>query len=132
TLIMNGNAQIQVPKHLTFTGAFPHRTISFGVLGNGGSASINGSDTNGTVTINTGNNPAAGCFITVIFNIPFAQPPNIMLGPIGLGAGAIQHYVQPIVSTTTGATTGFRICTANTPLPNQAFAFSYFANDAPY
>jgi len=130
-LNMEGNATITVPHHLMFTGAFPHRTISFGVLGNGGSASVNGSDTNGTVSINTGNNPQPGCFITVIFNIPFAQGANILLGPIGLGAGAIQYSAQPTTSSTTNATTGFKICTANTPLPNQAFGFSYLVNGAP-
>lgn len=130
-IIMSSNGQIQVPGHLAFTGAFPGRTINFGVLGNGGSASLNGSDTSGTVSINTGNNPTAGCFITIIFNIPFTTAANIMLGPIGLGAGATQHNAEVITDPTTGETTGFRICSANTPLPNQAFGFSYFINDSP-
>ena len=129
---MSGTSQIQVPSHLAFTGAFPGRTISFGVLGNGGSASINGSDTSGTISLNTGNNPQIGCFLTVIFNQPFVHPPNILLGPIGLGAGAIQYSTELITSPDTGATTAFKICTANTPLPNQAFGFSYFINGAPY
>jgi len=130
-IVMSGSMQIEVPGHLAFTGAFPGRTINFGVLGNGGSASLNGSDTSGTVSINTGNNPTAGCFISIIFNIPFTTTPNILLGPIGLGAGATQHNTEIITNSTSGLVTGFKICTANTPLPNQAFGFSYFINDSP-
>lgn len=136
-LLLSGNGQITVPHHLALSGAFPHRTLSFGVLGNGGSATVSGSDTLGTVSINTGNNPQPGCFITLIFNIPFTGMANILLGPIGLGAGAAQNnaglhaYVLPITDSTTGATTAFRICTPNNPLPNQSFAFSYLATGSP-
>ena len=113
-----------------FTGAFPGRTVNFGVLGNGGSASLNGSDTSGTVSINTGNNPTIGCFISVVFNIPFATPPNIVLGPINIGAGTIEHNVV-LNTNASGVFTGFKICTANVPMANQAFGFSYFITGAP-
>lgn len=135
--IMTSNGVITVPHHLMFTGNFPHRTISFGVLGNGGEASVNGSDTNGTVSLNTGSGPRPGCFITVIFLIPFAGPANILLGPIGLGSAGSQDgsglhpYVQPVTDPTTGNTTAFKICTTSTPLPNQAFGFSYLVNGSP-
>jgi hypothetical protein len=100
------------------------------VLGNGGSASINGSDTSGTISISTGNNPVAGCFATIVFNQPFSQMPNILLGPIGYGAGAITHYVETVTNDL-NQTSAFKICTADTPIPNQAFGFSYLINGSP-
>jgi len=118
-LTMAGNAQLTVPNHIAFTGASPGRTIDFGVLGNGGSASIFGGDTSGTVTINTGNNPTAGCFIDLKFNIPYTQTPNIIVGPINQGAGETQFYA-------TRTTTDFHICTANAAPANSVFAYSYF------
>ncbi len=137
-IIMSDNGQIKVPGHLALmtvvpgdppiAGAFPGRSVSFGVLGNGGSASVNGSDTSGTVNINTGNNPVAGCFVSLTFVVPFTHVPNILLGPIGFGAGAITHYVRPTTNAA-GTTTGFRICTNDTPVPNQAFGFSYLVTN---
>lgn len=58
-LVLSGNASLQIPNHISFTGPTPSRSITSSVLGSGGSASINGSDTTGTININTGNNPSA-------------------------------------------------------------------------
>jgi len=118
-LTLASNAQLTVPNHIVFTGATPGRTIDFDVLGNGGSASIFGSDTSGTITINTGNNPLAGCFIDVRFNVPFSQTPNIVIFPINAAGGGTQYYAE-------GSPTDFHICTANAAAANQAFGYSYF------
>ncbi len=119
-LIMSGNAVLQVPNHIAFTGAPAQRaSINTGVLGNGGTASVNGSDTVGTVNINSGNNPTAGCFISVNFAQAFASPPNVIISPVGLAAGQTQYYV-------TRTNTGFSVCTANPAPANQVFGFSYF------
>jgi cytoskeletal protein CcmA (bactofilin family) len=124
-IVLTSNASIQ--GHVSFSpsaNATPYRQISFGVLGNGGSASVFGSDTSGTVNINTGNNPVAGCFITVIFDLPFTNMPNILVSPVGYGAGASKYYVIP-------SKTSFKICTNNAAPPNQAFAFDYFIGATP-
>jgi cytoskeletal protein CcmA (bactofilin family) len=118
-LIMSGNASLEVPNHLNFTGASPGRTISPSVLGVGGSASINGSDVTGTININTGSGPAAGCFMNVTFNRPFANTPHVLISPVGSAAGQTSYYVDR-------STTGFSLCTNNAAPANQVFAFDYF------
>lgn len=121
-LIMSGNAQLQIPNHIAFPGASPGRSINPGVLGAGGSASVNGSDSAGTVNVNSGNNPTAGCFVTMNFAQKFANTPHVVVTPIGAGAGEGQWYVNR-------STTSFSICT-NSPFPaNQAFAYDYFITD---
>jgi cytoskeletal protein CcmA (bactofilin family) len=118
-LVMSGNAILQVPNHISFTGPSPNRTISAGVLGNGGSASVSGSDTSGTININTGSNPSAGCFARVNFQQAFPGQPHVIISPVGAAAGQTQYYVDRNSS-------GFSICTNNAAPANQVFAFDYF------
>lgn len=121
-LIMSGNAQLQVPNHIAFPGASPTRTIDGGVLGAAGSASVNGSDTTGTVNINTGTGTSPGCFITLTFNRPFTSTPHVLVTPVESGAGQLQYYVKR-------TTTTFSICTVNAAPTQQNFAFDYFVTD---
>lgn len=118
-LILSGNAVLQIPNHISFTGPSPSRSINAGVLGAGGSASVNGSDTTGTINVNTGNNPTAGCFARINFAQTFTTQPHIIVSPVGAGAGQSQYYVDRNNS-------GFSICTAAPAPANQAFAFDYF------
>lgn len=118
-LILSGNATLQVPNHISFTGPSPGRTINAGVLGAGGSASVNGSDTAGTVNVNTGTNPRAGCFTQISFNRAYSKQPHVIISPVGNAAGRTQYYVDRNQS-------GFSICTASPAPANQAFAFDYF------
>lgn len=121
-LTLSGNAQLSVPNHISFPGSPPGRSINTNALGGGGSASVNGSDTSGTVNVNTGNSPQAGCFVTVNFAKAYASTPHVMVTPIGAGAGAIGFYV-------TRDTSGFSVC-GNTAAPaNQVMAFDYFVTD---
>src|SRR5690606_2579650 len=55
-LILSGNAILQIPNHISFTGPSPSRSyIGSGILGSGGTVSVNGSDTSGTINLNSGN-----------------------------------------------------------------------------
>ncbi len=121
-LILSGNAKLQIPNHIGFTGPSPGRSINAGVLGNGGSASVNGSDTTGTISVNTGNNPSAGCFAHVSFAQSFSAQPHVIVSPVGVGAGQTEYYVNR-------TTTGFDICTANAAPANSVFAYDYFVTD---
>jgi cytoskeletal protein CcmA (bactofilin family) len=121
-LIMSGNAQLSVPNHIAFPGVSPSRSTNSGVLGAGGTASVNGSDTTGTVSVNTGNNPTSGCFATLTFAKPFTSTPHVIVSPVGAGAGLTQYYVNR-------STTSFSICSAGTPPSNSAFGFDYFITD---
>lgn len=118
-LILSGNASLEVPNHISFTGATPNRTTNGAVLGGGGSANLSGSDTAGTININTGNNPTAGCFMSVRFNQAFSRQPRVIVSPVGAAAGQLQYYVDR-------NTTTFSLCTVNAPGANQAFSFDYF------
>jgi len=118
-LILSGNATLEVPNHIGFTGPSPSRTVNSGVIGNGGSASINGSDTSGTVNVNSGNNPSSGCYIRINFQQRFTNQPRVIITPVGEGAGQTQHYVER-------DNTGFSICSASAPPANKSFAFDYF------
>lgn len=118
-LILSGNAILQIPNHISFTGPTPNRTVNAGVLGAGGTLSISGSDTTGTINVNSGNNPTAGCFARINFNQAFTTQPHVIVSPVGTAAGQTQYYVDRNNS-------GFSICTANPAPANQVFAFDYF------
>lgn len=119
-LILSGNASLQIPNHISFTGPTPSRSsINQGVLGNGGTALVSGSDTTGTVEINTGNNPTAGCFLEIGFAQAFSNRPHVLISPVGAAAGNLNYYVNR-------STTGFSVCTNNAAAANQSFAFDYF------
>lgn len=118
-LTISGNGVLQVPNHLSFTGPTPSRSILSAALGGGGTASINGSDTSGTININTGNNPQAGCMVRIGFNRAFGGQPRVLISPIGAAAGRTDYYVDRDNG-------GFSLC-ASTPAPaNSAMAFDYF------
>jgi len=92
------------------------------VLGNGGTLSIDGSDTTGTINVSTGNNPTAGCFGRITFNVKFTNKPHVIVSPIGGAAGQTQFYVDR-------DTSGFSICTVNAAPANQVFAYDYFVTN---
>ena len=118
-LILSGNSTLEVPNHISFTGPSPSRTMNGGVLGGGGSTSINGSDSAGTVNINTGGGTSAGCMTRITFNQPYSKQPYVIVSPVGAGVGNMNYYVERDQS-------GFSICTSNAPAANQSFAFDYF------
>lgn len=117
-LILSGNAILEVPNHLRFTGVTPGRSVESAV-GNGGTVSVGGSDTSGSVTINTGNNTQPGCFTRISFNQAYSAQPRVIITPIGRAAGQTNFYVDR-------NNTGFSICTANAAPANQSFGFDYF------
>lgn len=120
-LILNGNGLLQIPNHLSFSGASPNRSfIGQSILGGSGTVSISGSDTSGTINLNSGNSPAgSGCIVRINFNKAFDAQPHVIVSPVGSAAGNLGYYVER-------TTTGFSLCTNNTPAANQVFAFDYF------
>jgi hypothetical protein len=107
--------------HINAGGSTPTR--SYGTaLGDGGSASVNGSDTAGSVTINTGTSPVVGCFLTITFATPFSATPHIVITPVGSSAAGLQYYINR-------STTNFSICSASVPPASVSFGFDYIAFD---
>lgn len=115
-----GNGGLEIPNHISFTGASPTRgSTSQAVLGAGGTATVNGSDTTGTISVNTGSGPGAGCIVSLTFNQKFTNPPHILISPINAAAGSLDYYA-------TKSQTGFSLCTNNAPAGNAVFQFDYF------
>lgn len=115
------NGDLVLTHHLTIGGPSPGRT-SGAALGSGGSASVSGSDSSGTATINTGSGALAGCFITVTFAQKFNNVPRVIVTAVGSDAGALAYYV-------TRTTNSFNICDATAPPAGASFAFDYFVVD---
>jgi hypothetical protein len=91
-------------------------------VGSGGTASLGGSDTAGSITINTGGGTGAGCFATVNFVRKFNSTPHVIVTPVGSGAAGLGYYI-------TRSTSDFSVCTT-TPAPSgQTFGFDYFVVD---
>lgn len=119
TLQLTGD--LSVNRHIATSGGNPSRSPGT-ALGGGGTVSVSGSDTAGTVTINTGNNPPAGIFATVTFTQHFSSTPHVIITPVGSAAAGIDYYVNR-------DTSGFSIGTATAPPAGSSFAFDYFVVD---
>jgi cytoskeletal protein CcmA (bactofilin family) len=117
-LLLQGD--LQISQHITTNGGAPSKTDN-STLGNGGTAAISGTDTAGTVNINTGNNPVAGCFVTLTFSHAFSSTPHVVLTATNTAAAGLQYYVTP-------SNTNFSVC-ANNPTSGQVFTFDYFVID---
>lgn len=121
-IILSGNASLEIPNHIRFSGPTPSRSINSAPLGSGGSASVNGSDTAGTVNINTGNSPKAGCFVRINFHQAYSNRPHVIISPVGSAAGRTDYYVER-------SQASFSICAASPAPANQAFGFDYFVTN---
>ncbi len=115
------NGDLSINRHLVAGGATPNRSNG-NALGSGGTSSLSGSDTAGSISINTGSAPAAGCFLTATFTGSFTSSPHIVITPVGSAAASLDYYINR-------STTSFSVCTT-TPAPaNSAFGFDYHVFD---
>ncbi len=115
------NGDLNLTHHLTAGGSTPSRSNG-SALGSGGTVSVSGSDTAGSVTINTGSGPTAGCFITITFTRKFNSIPHMVVTPVGSGAAGLQYYINR-------STSQFSICTTNAAVGSTTFGFDYIAFD---
>ncbi len=111
------NGDLVLTRHITAGGPIPG--ISQGIaLGGGGTASVSGSDTTGTITLNTGGSPGAGCFATINFTRSFNGTPHVVVTPIGAAAAGLQYYVNR-------SSSSFSVCTISPAGGSQTFGFDY-------
>jgi hypothetical protein len=104
-------------RHIVTGGGTPGRSGGT-ALGGGGTVSISGTDTAGTVTINTGTSPPAGLFVSVSFNQKFSALPHVVITPVGSAAASLEYYVNRDAG-------GFSIGTVNPPPASSNFSFDY-------
>lgn len=116
TLQLNGN--LQLTRHLAVGGATPGRSNG-NALGAGGTSAVSGSDIGGSININTGSGPSAGCFVTVNFTTRYNSTPRVQITPIGSAAAGVGYYVNRTAAS-------FSVCATNTPPSNTSFGFDYF------
>lgn len=119
TLQLNGDLQFN--RHIDAGGGTPSKSDG-AALGSGGTSSVSGTDTAGTVTINTGGNPPAGCFTTVNFAQKFNAIPHLVITPVGSAAASLNYYVNR-------TSTSFSVCTTNSPPAASSFSFDYIVID---
>jgi len=111
------NSDITVSHHILTNGSIPG--VSAGTaVGTGGTVSINGSDTAGTINVNVGSSPPAGNLANVSFAGKFARIPHVVVTPIGSSAAGLQFYVTRTAS-------GFTLATASPPAAGSSFSFDY-------
>jgi cytoskeletal protein CcmA (bactofilin family) len=115
------NGDLVLTHHITTSGGTPERSNG-SALGGGGTVSVSGDDTAGSISVNTGGSPAAGCFVTVTFTSAFSSTPHVLVTPIGSAAGGLSYYVNR-------SATSFSICDATTPPASSSFGFDYFVLD---
>ncbi len=108
---------LTIARHIVGSGGIPGKSNGT-ALGGGGSASLNGSDTAGTVTINTGGSPPTGCFVTVNFANKYSDTPHVVISASNSSAGGLNYY-------TNRSNTNFSICTANAPTASTTYIFDY-------
>ncbi len=119
TFQLNGN--LVLTHHITAGGAIPGFAKG-SALGAGGTSSISGSDTSGTITINTGSGAPAGCFATVTFATPFTGTPHVLVTPVGSSGAGLAYYVNR-------SSTSFSLCSATPPPSGASFGFDYLVLD---
>ena len=100
--------------HLATQGPAP--TIVANAVGGGGTVSISGNDTAGTININTGGGPG-GVLATITFRAAYASTVHVLLTPLTGGAASAGAFV-----TRNGG--GFQIH-ANTPPAGSTLSFDY-------
>ena len=115
------NGDFSLNRHLTINGSVPSASAGTAV-GIGGTVSVNGTDTAGTVNINTGSSPPAGNLAIVTFATKYAKTPYVVVTPIGSSAAGLQFYV-------TRNANGFTLATANAPPAGVSFNFDYVVID---
>lgn len=112
---------LNLTHHITAGGTVPGISRA-SATGGGGTVSLSGSDTSGSITINTGSSPSAGCFATITFSQKFSGTPHVVLTPIGSAAAGLQYYVDR-------STSSFSICTASAASSGVTFGFDYIVLD---
>ncbi len=115
------NGDLVLTHHISTGGGRPSHSGG-SALGSGGSVSVSGSDIAGSVNVNTGGSPAAGCFVTINFTSHYGSTPYVLITPVGSSAGGLDYYINR-------SSANFSICDASPPPAGKSFSFDYFVID---
>lgn len=114
---INLSGDINVGGHIIPSGAVP--SVSASAASSGGSATITGNDTAGTVTINIGaGKTVAGELAIITFHKAFATTPKVQLTPLNSASAQIFYYVSQ-------SPTFFTVNSAGMPANGASYTFNY-------
>lgn len=117
---------LQLSRHIDAGGPTPAVSSGSGV-GAGGTVTVSGTDTAGTVTINVGSGAVAGTLASVSFASVFGSSPHVVITPVAtLGSAVISGTQQFYLSSRTSS--GFTIATTGA-LATGSISFDYIVID---
>jgi cytoskeletal protein CcmA (bactofilin family) len=105
-------------NHINISGSQPSIGVG-GAAGGGATASVSGTDTAGTATINTGGGTGTGILGTITFATGFSGNPHPVITPNGSGCANIAYYVTAI------SVNQFAIASATAPPAGTTCRFNY-------
>ncbi|GAC1388174.1 MAG: hypothetical protein NVS1B7_7260 [Candidatus Saccharimonadales bacterium] len=86
-------SDLQVNKHIISAGITPNKSDGPGI-GGGGTTSVSGTDTAGTISINFGGGASGNsCYVTVNFVVAYPNAPHVVISPTSATAGQLNYYV---------------------------------------
>ncbi len=120
------NQNLTLKQHIDAGGPSPS-VAGGGALGSGGTATLSGTDTAGTVTANIGSGASSGVLATVTFANVFGGIPHVIITPIAAqGSATVSGTQKFYLSTRTS--TGFTIATSGA-LPTGSISFDFIVID---
>lgn len=105
-------------RHLATQGPAP-TFVTGTAVGAGGTGSLSGNDTAGTVNFNVGSSAPAGVLGTITFRAAFTSTPHVLISPLTGAAGTSGAYV-------TRTSGGFQVRTDSALPPGAVLSFDYF------
>ena len=114
---INLSSNLVFGGHIVPFGSEP--AVRQSVAAAGGSVSISGNDTSGTITINTGNGAlTAGELAIITFRTAFSTTPKVQLTPLNVGASGLRYYA-------THTAGFFTVNTSTAPTSGTTYIFDY-------
>jgi hypothetical protein len=113
---INLSSNLVFGGHIVPSGSVP--TARASSAAGGGSVSITGNDTAGTITITTGGGPIAGELAIITFHTAFGTTPKVQLTPLNSSASGLNYFVTH----TAGL---FTVNTSTVPSANATYIFDY-------
>jgi cytoskeletal protein CcmA (bactofilin family) len=116
------SGDLQINRHIDAGGATPGKSDGNG-LGSGGTVSVGGTDTAGTISVNIGGgSPSSGCFVTINFTQKFNATPHVVVTPSSSGGAHLTYYDER-------STSNFKLCFDGPALGAGSFTFDYVVVD---
>lgn len=124
TLQVDGD--ITLNRHIDAGGPTPG-VSGGGAVGSGGTVTVSGTDTAGTVSVNVGSGAGAGVLASITFGNAFSGTAHVVITPVATQGSSI-ITTDTIFYLSNRTSTGFSIATSNA-LPPGSVAFDYIVID---